>query len=238
MAINTFGGGASAGPVVIDRTPIDGTETNAVVALPGDSATDLGPSAFVFDQDTVVFRTHYDGTANGAFDLSTTQLVGTTEGAASSAAFQIPVATDLTIAGLWLLEVGTESTPYLISNSVGAATFNYALVSHLGLLKFQTTGDLTSTTQLAPSGVWVHIAAVSTSSRTSTKVYVNGVQYGSTLVTTATIPSTSSELYIGNVAAAAGDVVGGASDILVADSAYSDAAIHTLAENAFGHILP
>ena len=228
----------SSGGGAISRTPIDGSEANAIAAWPGDSATGVGPSNFVLDQDTVVFRTHYDGTANGAFDISTTQLLGTTEGAASSAAFQIPVATDITLAGLFLVSAGTEGTPYLIVNSTTLTNISYAIIGQTNNLKWQTSAALVDSTERLPGAAWIHVAATSASSRTLTKFYINGNQYGSDLVTTATTPHADSELYIGNVAnQVAGDVVGGVSDILIADTDYSAAAIKTLAENAFGHVL-
>ena len=222
----------------INHIPLDGSELNAIAVWPGDSATDIGPSNFVLDLDTVVITSNgnYTGT-HDCFDISTIQLLGTTEGVASGAAFQIPVATDITIAGMFFI-TATESTPYFISNSLQETNISYALVSVTGQLNYQTSAGIDNTNRISPAGCWAHFAAVSTSSRTSTKVYVNGVNEGGTLATTATTPHADSELYIGTVDATNGDHARSCCDILIADTAYTDAQIRTLAENAFGHELP
>lgn len=242
MAIRNFGGGAGgAGFGVVAAVKLDGTEDNLICGWNFDSnATDLGPSNFVLDQDTPVYETtikNYSGEFDVA-DVSTTQLLGTTEGAASGAAFQVPVATDLSFGGMFKIETGTESTPYFISNSTAATNINYAIVAVGEVIQFQTSAALVSTGWSYDGFVWVHLAMVSTSSRTSTQFYLNGRAYGSPMVTTATTPHADSELYIGNVVATNGDLVGKVANVFVADTAYTAGEILTLAENSFGHALP
>lgn len=245
MAVNVFGGGGGggAGFGVVGGVPLTGSEDNLIAGynFDGDVA-DLGPSTFLLDGGTPAYNTAapdftYDGLRDSAA-CSTANLFFTTEGAASGAAFQIPVATDISFGGMFYLTSATESTPYLISNSTAATNINYAMVGHAGEMKFQTSAALVSTNWTYELDRWFHLAFVSTSSRTSTQFYLNGRAYGSPLVTTATTPHADSELYFGTVTATNGDCDGGMANCFVADKAYTAGEILDLAQNGFGHALP
>jgi hypothetical protein len=224
----------------VAHVPITGGETNLIAGYPGDgSATDVGPTPFVLDLDTPVFAgagSHYNGIAD-VFDISTTQLLATTEGVASGAAFQIPTANGVTIGGMFFI-TAAEATPYFIANGTTFTNLSYALMQQSGTIKYQTAGGIWDTGVTTPADCWFHLCASSQPDRTSTKVYLNGVNIGGTLVTVATTPHADSELYIGNIDAPLGDFTGQCSDIIIADVAYTDAGARALAENAFGHVLP
>jgi hypothetical protein len=239
LSNNAFGSSTTACPGV-SHVAITGDEPSFLFGWTGDNtATDIGANEFILDVDTPVYAqgTHYSGSGAAVFSTSTTQLLATTEGASSGAAFQVPVATDITFGGMFFTDVA-ESTPYYIANGTTFTNVSYALVGQSGYIKYQTSAAIVDTGVKLPFGAWHHLCAVSSVNRTLTKVYLNGAQIGGDLVTTATTPSSSSELYIGNIGAANGDRTGWASDIFLADTAYTDQQVRTAAENAFGHVLP
>jgi hypothetical protein len=223
---------------VVTHVPISASTLGILLGWTGDStATDVTASNFVLDLDTPAYVTdgHYSSPTADVFDISTTQLLATTEGTDSGAAFQIPVATDVTFGGMFYI-TALESTPYFLAVGDTFNNLNYALMVQGGEIKYQTSGGLYTTGRIIPTHCWFHLMCVSQTNRTASEVFLNGASIWSD-TTIAGAVTNDAEFYIGNVNAASGDFTGQVSDVLVANIAYTAAQVRTAAENAFGHPL-
>lgn len=222
---------ASEEPSVL-HVPITGSEANAVVAFTGVNGTDLvGDSTL--DQDTLVHTTDGNYTlGQDCFDTSTSQLVGTT----GDSAHKVAIASALTVALMYKTSA-IESTGYVFASSTTTSSFNYGLAHVTGDFSVRF-GAHTGTGVPFVEGAWAHVCLTSPANRLSFKFYLNGRLAFTSGAVSAGAVGAGDSLKIGNVGAANGDITGSFSDILIANAEYDAAAIRTLAENAFGHVLP
>lgn len=235
MSIFHFGGGGGGGGAdSVVHVPITGSEANAVVAFTGDSsATDLAGDS-VLDLDTVVYGIdqHYTGPGTDTFSVSPTQLLGTTGDNAHQVAINLP----LTVA-IFYKATALETNAYLFASATGTSTFNYGIAQVSGDYSVRF-GAHTGTGLPFVQDAWTHICLTAPADRLSFKLYQNGKLAYTSGAVTAGVVGASDSLGIGTVNAANGDLTGDISDFLIANAEYDAAAVRTLAENAFGHVLP
>lgn len=237
MAVKLFGcdtgGGGSGGSIV--HVPITGLETDAVVAFTGDnSATDLAGDS-VLDQDPPVqYGTdlHYTGAPTDTFFVDSGVLLGTT----GDTAHKVAISSPLTVS-VFYKATSIQTTAYVFASSTQTSSFNYGLAHVSGFFSVRF-GAHTSTAVPFAVGCWTHVCLTAPANRLSFKFYVNGkLAFTSGAVAAGTVGAGDS-LKLGNVDAVNGDLTGLISDVLIADSEYDATAVRTLAENAFGHVLP
>lgn len=146
-------------------------------------------------------QSKFGGTA-ASFPASTDKLTATA--AASNFAFGTG---DFTIEA-WVYVIGTAAGNQIIYDSRGSSTFPPLI--YLNPAATSLIYAISSTTVITASvsviGGWHHVAVAR--SGTSTKLFLDGTQVGSTYTDTTAYNSTSGQQYIGNTAAGTGKLNG------------------------------
>jgi hypothetical protein len=205
-----------------------------VVGFTGDNtAADLVGDS-ILDQTAPAYKTdgHYTDNGIDVFSTTTGNLLGTT----GDTSHKVAISSPLTVA-LMYKSTTIETSAYVFASSTQISSFNYGCAHVSGTYSVRF-GAHTNTLIPFVQGAWTHICVTAPANRLSFKFYINGnLGFSSGAVAAGTVGAGDS-LKIGNVDAVAGDLTGLFSDILIADAEYDAAAIRTLAENAFGHVLP